>query len=407
MKPWKFALALAAATFSAGAAHAGGAAGLLIPDQYIVVLKSQTLPGPGAVRPVAQTLLGRVGGGELLQVYGHAINGFAVRIPAIAAAALAQNPLVASVEQDQTMRLVETQFNPPSYGLDRIDQHSLPLDRTYSFPAGTGSGAHVYVIDTGLRASHTDFAGRVGNGRNFAANSNGSVLCQLLGIGCPVPEPSNTNDCNGHGTHVSGTAAGTSFGVAKGATVHPVRVFSCSGSTATSTIIAGVDWVSGNRIAPAVANMSLGGAASATLDNAVRNLIAQGVSVVIAAGNSNADACNSSPGRVAEGITVAATDSADARASFSDFGSCVDVFAPGVNIVSASYQSDTGSATLSGTSMSSPHVTGAVARYVAVNQSATAAQVQSALTAAATPGVVGNPGTGTPNRLLYVNPNGP
>jgi subtilisin family serine protease len=403
MKFWKTVFAAAAAVLGIGAAQAGP----LISDQYIVVLKSPQLPGVSSVLPVAQNLLGRVGGGELLHVYGSALNGFAIRVPAIAAQALAANPLVASVEQDQTFRLVATQFNPP-YGLDRIDQRDLPLSTTYTY-AGMGASAHVYDIDTGLRASHTDFAGRVGNGRNFAANSTGSILCQLLGIGCPAPDPNNTNDCNGHGTHTAGTAVGTTFGVAKGAIIHPVRVFGCGNSTATSTIIAGVDWVSANRVAGrSVANMSLGGGASAALDTAVTNLINQGVTVAIAAGNeSGADACGSSPARVAAGITVGATTSTDARASFSNIGTCLDLFAPGNAVVSASSTSDTGSVSLSGTSMSAPHVAGAAARYLAANPNASPASVQSALIAASTPNKVTNAGAGSPNRLLYVDPAGP
>lgn len=379
-------------------------AGSPIRDQYIVVLDGVRPDAP--VSQLAQALVARVGGGQVLHVYEHALSGFAVQLPAVAAQALAGLPAVQYVEQDQLMRLVDTQFEPPSYGLDRVDQRNLPLDQRYSFPAGAGSGAHVYIIDTGLRASHVDFAGRVGNGRNFAP-AGGSLLCQLLGIGCPAPNPADTNDCNGHGTHVSGTSVGTAYGIAKYATVHPVRVFGCGNSTATSTIIAGVDWVSGNRIAPAVANMSLGGGASQAMDDAVRNLIAQGVSVAVAAGNESADACGSSPARVAQAITVGSTANTDVRSSFSNFGSCVDLFAPGSSIVSAGIASDTASQTLSGTSMASPHVAGAAARYAAANPGAAPAQLEAFLIGSATAGIVGNPGNGSPNRLLYLNPAGP
>lgn len=373
----------------------------VIADQYIVTLKAD--PARTPVRNLALRLVGNVGGGELLQVYSHALDGFAVRLPAIAAQALANSPLIASIEQDQMLDLVDTQTNA-GYNLDRSDQRALPLSGDYSYPGNAGSGVHVYVIDTGLRSTHTDFAGRVGAGRNFAPNSNGSLLCVLLGLGCPVPDPSNTSDCNGHGTHVSGTAAGTQYGISKQSLVHPVRVFSCSGSTATSTIIAGVDWVTANRQLPAVANLSLGGGASTTLDSAVSSLIASGVAVVVAAGNDNADACSSSPARVPAAITVGATTRTDARASYSNYGSCLDVFAPGDQIVSASYQNDTGSATLSGTSMASPLVAGVVARYLATTPGATPAQAASALIAAATPNVVTSPGTGSPNRLAYTAP---
>lgn len=384
------------------------AAALLVPegkrviaDQYIVVLKPEAAQAP--VRKLALNLIGNVGGGELLQVYDHALKGFAVRLPEIAAQTLAASRLVDHIEQDQMMELVDTQTGA-GYNLDRTDQHALPLSGTYSYPASAGSGVNVYVIDTGLRATHSDFSGRVGNGRNFAPNSNGGLLCSLLGINCPVPDPANTSDCNGHGTHVSGTALGTTYGIAKQSLIHPVRVFSCSGSTATSTIIAGVDWVTGNRVLPAVANMSLGGAASGTLDDAVDSLILSGVAVVVAAGNDNADACNSSPARLPAAITVGATTSTDARASYSNYGSCLDLFAPGDKIVSASYQSDTGSATLSGTSMASPLVAGVVARYLTTTPGATPAQAASAITAAATTNVVTSPGTGSPNRLAYASP---
>lgn len=372
----------------------------LIPEQYIVTLK----PGSNAAGPVRQTaqaLLGRVGGGQLLQVYQHSIDGFAVRLPAVAARALSNSPLVARIEQDRRMELSATQFDA-GYNIDRLDQPSLPLDDTYSY-ASAGLGVNVYVIDTGLNASHVDFAGRIASGRNFAANSTGGLLCVLLGRNCPVPDPVNTDDCNGHGTHVSGTAMGTTYGVAKGATVVPVRVFGCGNSTSTSTIIAGVDWVAGNASLPAVANMSLGGGVSATLDDAVSNLITQGVTVVMAAGNEDADACGSSPGRVTAGITVAATDASDTRASYSNFGSCVDLFAPGSNVVSASNTDDTGTNTYSGTSMASPLVAGAAARYLSTAPGASPAQVESFLEGSASAGLVADP-AGSPNLLIYLPP---
>src|SRR5581483_5475295 len=370
--------------------------------------KSKTLPGPAAVRPVAQNLLGRVGGGDLLWVYGNSLNGFAVRIPAVAAAALADNPLVAYVEQDQNFQLVTTQTNPPSWGLDRIDQAALPLNQMYTY-GGTGAGVKVYDIDTGLRSTHTDFAGRVLPGRNFASKGTG-FLCVNFGFNCPAANPTDTSDCNGHGTHTAGTAVGTTYGVAKGAKIVPVSVFGCGNSTATSTIIAGVDWATGDHQAgqPAAANMSLGGAASAAMDTAVQNLINDGVTVAVAAGNdSGGDACGTSPADVPGAITVGSTDSNDARSSFSNIGTCVDLFAPGGSITSTWNTSDTASNTISGTSMATPHVTGAAARYLAANPTATPAQVQSAIVAAATTGVVGNPGAGSPNRLLFVSPTGP
>ncbi|MCK5857746.1 MAG: S8 family peptidase [Abyssibacter sp.] len=372
-----------------------------IRNQYIVVLSADA---QGPVRDLARGLVASVGGGELLHVYDAALDGFAVKLPAVAARALERSPLVARVEQDTLMSLNATQFDVPSYGIDRVDQIT-GLDGNYDYPAGAGAGAHVYIIDTGLNTSHVDFAGRIGPGANFASNGGG-LLCTLLGIGCPAADPSNVEDCNGHGTHVSGTAVGTDYGIAKSATVHAVRVFSCGGTTATSTIIAGVDWVTANAILPAVANMSLGGGASATLDNAVQAMIDAGVTAVVAAGNDDADACSQSPARLPDAITVGSTTSSDARSSFSNFGTCVDIFAPGSSIVSASSSNDTGSTTLSGTSMASPHVAGGVARYLMDNGSATPANAAAALIGTASTGLISDAGTGSPNRLMYLDPAG-
>lgn len=372
-----------------------------IRGQYIVVL-DEAATGP--IAQLADGLIATVGGGERLHVYDSALNGFAVKLPAIAARALARHPLVARVEQDTVMQLNATQFNVPSYGLDRVDQIT-GLDGHYDYPDAAGTGAHVYIIDTGINSSHVDFAGRLGESRNFASNGGG-LLCTLLGIGCPAPEPDNVEDCNGHGTHVAGTAAGTEFGIAKSSIIHTVRVFSCAGTTATSTIIAGVDWVAANAIAPAVANLSLGGGASQTLDDAVQGMIDAGVTAVVAAGNDNTDACSQSPARLPAAITVGSTTSSDARSSFSNFGSCVDLFAPGSNIVSASSSSDTGSATLSGTSMASPHVAGGVARFLSESPSATPADAAAALVGAASSGLISNPGSGSPNLLMYLDPAG-
>jgi subtilisin family serine protease len=401
MKSFKPMWALAALVFTVGTAEAAR-----IPNQYIVVLDAQRL-GSASVPAAANGLVARVGGAEILQVYEHAVQGFAVRMSPVAATAMARNPLVKYIEPDSTMHLLDTEPNPPSYGLDRIDQRALPLDHAYNYPTNPGAGAHVYDIDTGLRSTHVDFAGRVGNGRNFASHGTG-FLCVQFGVNCPAAVATDTSDCNGHGTHTAGTATGTTYGVAKKATIHSVRVFGCGGSTATSTIIAGVDWVTANRILPAAANMSLGGSASQTLDDSVRNMITHGVTVAIAAGNdSAADACGVSPARVAEAITVGASENNDAAATYSNIGTCLDIWAPGTNITSTWNTSDTATNVISGTSMATPHVAGAAARYLAANPTATPAQVQAALIAASTPNVITNPGAGSPNRLLYVNPTGP
>jgi len=268
------------------------------------------------------------------------------------------------------------------WGLDRIDQRTAALDGLFT-PAGTGSGVRAYVVDTGIYAANTDFGSRVASG--FTAVSDGR----------------GTDDCNGHGTHVSGTIAGTTYGVAKLATIVPVRVLNCTGSGTTSAVIAGLDWVIGDHTSgPAVLNMSLGGGYSKSLNDAVAAVVADGVTVVIAAGNSNADACTSSPASEPTAITVGATDTSDARAYFSNYGSCVDIFAPGVSILSAGISSTTAAATMSGTSMASPHVTGTAALYLALNPSATPTEVTTALQAAGTPNVVTN-ALSTNSRLLY------
>ncbi len=374
-----------------------------IANQYIVELDTPAFGtrerGLG-IAERTQSVLAQVGGGQVLAHYQHALLGFAARMSASQAAALARLPGVRRVEQDQVMTADATQGGA-TWGLDRVDQRALPLDGLYRYPDGGGQGVHVYVIDTGLNAAHTEFTGRVATGRNFAPNSGG-LLCNLLGLGCKT-DAANTGDCNGHGTHVAGTAVGTTYGIAKRATVHPVRVLGCNGSGSTSGVIAGVDWVAANRVLPAVANMSLGGGDSATLDEAVDNAIAQGVSFVVAAGNDNADACSGSPNKVPAAITVGASTSADSRdTSYSNYGSCVDLFAPGTGITSAWYTSNTATNTISGTSMATPHVTGAVALLLGADPGLTPDKATDALLGDATLGVLGNVGSGSPNALLYV-----
>jgi subtilisin family serine protease len=299
---------------------------------------------------------------------------------------MAADPAVSYVQPNVVHRVSDTQTNPPSYGLDRIDQRSRPLDSAYTYNV-TGAGVRAYIIDTGIRTTHGDFGGRAASG--FDAIDGGPA-----------------DDCHGHGTHVAGTVGGSSYGVAKGVTLVAVRVLNCDGSGTTAQVVAGIDWVTANAVRPAVANMSLGGGADTALDNAVRRSITSGVSYAIAAGNGlfglfPLDACTQSPARVTEALTVSATDNADRKASWANRGTCVDLFAPGISITSAWNTGDSATSTISGTSMAAPHVAGAAALYLAGNPAATPAQVHAAVVANATTGAVASPGSGSPNRLLY------
>lgn len=384
-----FAAAMASAVVAAmgTTAHAAPSQGQIlgtanpnaIADSYIVVFKD------GVSTADSQTMAAKYGV-QVRHTYQHALHGFAGTMSRAAARKLAAEPGVAHVEQDGTVKLLGTQPNPPSWGLDRIDQRNLPLDSSYTYPS-LASNVRAYVIDTGIRVTHTTFGGRATWGTNTTGDGNNS-------------------DCNGHGTHVAGTIGGSQYGVAKGVQLTAVKVLSCSGSGTWSGVAAGVDWVTGHHTAgaPAVANMSLGGSGSnATVENAVRNSIADGVVYAIASGNSNSDACNFTPARVAEAITVNASTSTDARASFSNWGTCTDIFAPGQSIVSAWHTSDTATNNISGTSMAAPHVAGGAALILAGSPGLTPAQVATTMFANATLNKITNPGTGSPNRLLFTN----
>lgn len=316
-------------------------------------------------------------------MYSEALNGFAGFLTGDQVCNLQKRGNVLSIEKDQEFS-IQIEQSAPTWGLNRIDQRDLPLDTNYSYNS-EGQSIDVYVIDTGILSLHNEFTGRFKAGSNFVKDSRG------------------TEDCNGHGTHVAGTIAGTRYGVAKKASVIPVRVLNCRGSGSNSDIIAGIDWIiERNNISTSIANLSLGGATSNLLDQAVNKLIADGVNVVVAAGNSSANACNYSPARVPNAITVAASNNSDQLASFSNFGSCVDIIAPGEKITSAWISSRKCPSncinTISGTSMAAPHVAGAVARLLSANKSANSVLVN------ASDGKVSGLPSGTPNKLLYLDP---
>ncbi|MFD9846594.1 S8 family peptidase [Streptomyces parvus] len=355
-----------------------------ISDSYIVTLKDSAAKSDSAKGKA----LAKKYGASIERTYRSALNGYAVEATAAEAKKFAADPAVASVSQNRTFTVSATQTNPPSWGLDRIDQRSLPLDQRYTYPDKAGEGVTAYVIDTGVRISHSDFGGRAFNGYDAIDNDNVA------------------QDGHGHGTHVAGTVAGTAHGVAKKAKIVGVRVLNNQGSGTTAQVVAGIDWVTANAVKPAVANMSLGGGADAVLDAAVQRSIDSGITYAVAAGNESTNASTKSPARVADAITVGSTTNTDARSSFSNYGAVVDIFAPGSSITSTWSTSDTATNTISGTSMASPHVAGAAAIYLADNPGSTPAQVSAGLVAAATTGVVGNPGSGSPNRLLHVGPGG-
>lgn len=379
------AMVAAPAAATAGEVRLAGGA-TAVANSYIVVLKESAVsPGAGAARTAA--VAARAGsltsqyGGTVNRVFGAAVTGFEATLSTQAARRLAANSTVAYVEQNHTVSIAGTQTNPPSWGLDRIDQRYRPLDNSYTYPTTAGN-VTAYIIDTGIRTTHNDFGGRARAGYDAFGGTSA--------------------DCNGHGTHVAGTVGGSTYGVAKGVRLVAVRVLDCSGSGTTAGVIAGVNWVTGNAVKPAVANMSLGGPASTTLDRAVSTSIASGITYAVAAGNSTANACNSSPARVGSALTVGATTSTDARAYYSNYGTCLDIFAPGSSITAPWYNSNSATRTISGTSMAAPHVAGAAALVLGRFPAYPPSQVGSYLTTNATAGVVTSPGGGSPNRLLFV-----
>ncbi|MDN8270332.1 S8 family peptidase [Acinetobacter baumannii] len=355
----------------------------IIKNQYIVILNKDAGPSKDFAQNIAKQHAGKV-----LQSYDTVLKGFAIYLPDTAGAAfieaMKKNPHVLSVESDTIVNIDATTQSNPDWGLDRIDQKALPLNSAYSY-LQTGSGTTAYIVDTGILSSHQEFSGRVLSGYTAISDGNG------------------TTDCNGHGTHVAGTVGGTTYGVAKNVNLVPIRILGCDGSGASSNVIAGLDWILKNGKKPAVVNMSLGGATSSSLDSAVENLYNNGYVMVVAAGNSNTDACTSSPARVNKAITVAATDNTDTRASYSNYGSCVDIFAPGSQINSSWIGSNTATKILNGTSMATPHVAGVVVEMLQSTPTASPQTISTNLLNQASSNVVKNP-SGSPNRLLYKSP---
>ena len=366
---------LAPESVSSAPSFSHAAADGVIPGRFIVTLREGASPAA-----VASAY-----GVQPDYVYIHALNGFAGAMSDAARDGLLRDARVSRVEPDGIARTTATQSNA-TWGLDRSDQRALPLSGTFTY-TNTGTGVNAYIIDTGIRLSHNDFGGRAVTGYD-AVTAGGTA-----------------DDCNGHGTHVAGTVGGATWGVAKASKLIAVRVLDCGGSGTWSGVIAGMDWVTGNHVKPATANMSLGGGANSSVDDAARRMIAAGVATAIAAGNGNQggreqDACNYSPARVAEAMTIGATTKTDAKTSWSNYGSCVDFFAPGSGITSAWYTSDDATNTISGTSMAAPHVAGVAALYLQSNPGASPQTVRDALYAATTKGIVTSSKTAN-NHLLF------
>lgn len=384
-----------------------------VPNQYIVVLKPET--AQSLVNSTMQSLTASYGG-QVGFVYEYALKGFSVTMPEAAAMSLSADSRVDFVEENAWVSITTTQYNPP-WGLDRIDQRNLPLTNSYTYN-NTGTDVNAYVIDTGIRPTHAEFAppGRAVAAADFAPPEScpGCPGCSAITpvrpcLSSATLDPQENTDCHGHGTHVAGTLGGVNFGVAKNVKIFGVKVLNCFGEGTNASVIAGVDWVTSHHQAhpgPAVANMSLATPANASMDLAVRNSIgpgtsSAGITYVVAAANNNANASGYSPAGVGEAITVGATDNTDHRAAFSNFGPVVDVHAPGVDVLSATSTGNNDVAVLSGTSMASPHVAGVAALYLQINNTASPNTVQAAIVDNSTPGVLSNIPGGTQNRLLY------